>query len=473
MKPRLTLVAMMSLWLLPAALASADPIDDAVRPGPAGPGVALLVMQNGTIVKQQGYGYANVELRVPVTADTLFELASVTKMFTAAGVLLLAQDGKLRLDDPPAKYLPDAPAAWSRVTIRQLLTHTSGLRDYASLDLDWHKHCGEDGFRALLREQPIEFDPGTQWGYSSTGYDILGLLIMQLTGESWSDFLAGRLFAPLGMRPGPDDQRTLANRATGYVLDPRTHQLVNQEANQDRSCPIWPPAASGGLRSSLRDLARWEQALDARAFMSEPSFTDWWTPVRLTNGMRHPYGFGWFLSEQRGQPVLFHTGHSGGFSAEIARYPEQRLAVAYLTNVASVNTEAMVRTVAGLADQRLKLPSVTRRETAADPALTSSLRAVLEAWAASRTTPGMSPSLAATATNSERESFDRHAVGRQLRSAHSLRVTGTDRLSARAVSLLADGSVTAVDAVLETDGNPVPLHFRLDSKNRVVSFTHY
>lgn len=459
--------------LLPAADVAADSIDDFVQgqlESLKTPGIALLVMRNGAIVKEQGYGYSNLELRAPVTPDTLFQSGSIGKMFTAAGILLLAQEGKLRLDDRLSMYFPDAPAAWHRVSIRELLTHTSGIKDYAQInsgDLDYRKDYTDDELLAAMQRLPLEFEPGTQWSYSNSGYVVLGLLITRLAGKDYSDFLAERLFKPLGMQTTQliSERRVTPNRAAGYELD--NHGVL---VNQEWVAPGLNRTADGSLYFSLRDLAAWERALEGRSFMSAKSFTDWWTAVRLTNGSRYPYGFGWVLSEQRGEPVLRHSGAWQGFEAAIVRYPEQQLAVMILANAAQVDATRIARGVAGLVDDRLKLRTTVASRVPPDRALATTLRNVLEAWGAYRSVPGMAPSLAETATGSAQEAHARQDLAKQLRSTRSLNVLGSDRLSKPAVDLLADGSMSAVDALLETDTAPVPVRFHLDAKGRVVSF---
>ena len=308
---------------------------------------------------------------------------------------------------------------------------------------------------------------GTQWSYSNSGYVILGLLITKLAGKDYSDFLAERLFKPLGMQTTQliSERRVTPNRAAGYELD--DHGVV---ANQEWVAPGLNRTADGSLYFSLRDLVAWEKALEGRSFMSEESFAAWWTAVRLANGTRYPYGFGWFLSEQRGEPVIQHGGAWQGFRAAIVRYPEQQLAVMILANAAQVEATEIAREIAGLVDARLQVRTASASPMPPDTVLATTLRDVLEAWGEYRTVPGMAPSLAATATGSAQEAHDRQDVAKHLRSAGSLRVLGSDRLSKPAMNLLADGSVSAVDATLEGDKSPVYVRFRLDAKGRVVSF---
>lgn len=465
--------AVLLVGMMAAASAGADAIDDYVNGQLAAqkiPGVALLVMRHGAVVKAQGYGYANLELEVPVSAETLFQSGSCGKMFTAAGIELLAQDGRLRLDDPLARYYPDAPAAWHRITIRQLLAHTSGIKDYGEAEIDYRKDHTDEELLAAMQKLPIEFEPGTQWSYSNSGYVILGLLTTRLAGRHWSDFQSERIFKPLGMESAQviDDRRITPNRAAGYQLDEQG-KLVNQ----DWVSPSLNRLADGSLYFSLRDLVAWEKALEARSFMNAQAFTEWWTAAQLRNGSRYPHGFGWFLTEQRGQPVVMHPGSWQGFTSAIQRYPEQQLAVMVLTNSAQGDPEKIAREVAGLVDGQLRMRPPSSPEFSAGTARAAALRDVLEAWSQYRVSPTMAPSLAARNTGSAAEAYSRQTMWDQLRKARAWRIVGTDRLSKPAAALLADGTVSAVDAVLETDAAPVMFRFRMDGKDRVVDFSTF
>lgn len=178
-----------------------DAIDDFVTEAMAQkkiPGVAVLVMRDGEIERAKGYGLANLEHQVPVTSETLFQSGSIGKMFTAAGILLLAEEGKVSLDDRLARFFPEGPSSWHRITIRHLLTHTSGIKDYGD-EFDYKKSYTDDEMLAVMQQLPLEFEPGTQWSYSNSGYLILGLLTTKVAGKHWGEFQAERIFRPLGM----------------------------------------------------------------------------------------------------------------------------------------------------------------------------------------------------------------------------------------------------------------------------------
>ena len=471
-RPRLTIAAVGSLLLsgLFSLPLSADAIDDYVTAQLAAgkiPGVALLVMQDGVVVKEQGYGYANLEHKVPVTPQTIFQSASTGKQFTAAGILLLAEDGKLGLDDSLARHFPGAPPSWQRITVRNLLTHTSGLKDYGD-EFDYRRDYTDEELLAIMQKLPLEFEPGTQWSYSNSGYLILGLLTTRLAGKHWGDFQAERLFVPLGMKTTRmiSEADLVPNRAAGYEVNDK-----GEVVNQQWISPTFYRCADGSLYFSIRDLAAWEKALETGAFLKPANLAAWWTPVRLANGTNFPYGFGWSLSEQRGQAVIEHSGSWAGFRAMISRYPEQRLAVMVLANSAVAEAGTMAHVIAGLVDERLRAHPSIESPKPADAALAATLRGVLEAWGSSRTSPAMSQALAETASGSAGEAADRRETAEQLRTARSFHLLGMDELSAAAIALLADGSVRAVDALLETEQDSVRYRFRLDAQGRVVGFT--
>lgn len=460
--------ALVSLVAAAPSPLAADAVDDYVTKHLAEhkiPGAAVLVMRDGAIERARGYGLADVEHGVPVTDETIFQSGSVGKMFTAAGILKLVDDGKLRLDDRLAQHLP-GPAAWHRITLRHLLTHTSGLKDYGE-EFDFRKDYTDDEFLAVMRKLPLEFEPGTQWSYSNSGYLILGQLTSKLAGEHWSDFQAKRIFAPLGMTTTRviSERDIVPHRAAGYELDAQ-----GALKNQEWVAPPFNRCADGALYFSLRDLAAWERALAAASFLSPDSFAAWWTPVALAGGRSYPYGFGWSFAEQRGERVIEHGGSWQGFRAAIVRYPERRLAVAVLTNLAQAEPEAMAHAIAGLVEPRLALRDATATAADPDPARTARLREILAAWSEFRVTPAMSPSLAATASGSAREAGDRRRTGARLAQATAFRYLGEDALTPDAARQVGGGAARAVDVALETPDARFVYRLRLDAAGRVLSF---
>ncbi len=298
------------------------------------PGLALAVISHGRVIKARGYGFANVELRVPATDSTVFQSGSVGKQFTAAGVLLLVEDGKLGLDDPVTKYLPEGDTVWRGITVRHLLTHTSGIHEYEedadSSLVDMRHDYSEDELVRVAARHPLDFAPGTRWSYSNTGYMLLGAIIHRVSGKFYGDLLAERVFKPLGMRTARviSEADIVHNRADGYRL------VDGQIKNQEWVAPSLNTTADGALYLTVRDLVAWDQGLTAGRILSARSRTAMWTPAKLAGDGSVDYGFGWGLAPYRGHHAIGHTGSWQGFKAMIQRFPDDSLSVIVLANLA-------------------------------------------------------------------------------------------------------------------------------------------
>jgi len=431
------------------------------------PGASVAILRSGMVVKIQGYGMANLELDTPATPDTIYQSGSLGKQFTAAGILMLAEDGKLALDDRLAKHFPEGPSSWHRITVRHLLTHTSGLRDYGSDEIDFRRDYSEEDLLKVVRTIPLEFEPGTQWSYSNTGYLVLGLLTSRLAGTHWSDFQAKRIFQPLGMGTTRviSERDIVPNRAAGYELDD-----TGEVKNQEWVAPSLNRLADGALYFSVKDLAAWETALHARRFMKPASFEAWWTPASLGERLTYPYGFGWGLGEQRGHRLIEHGGSWQGFRTAIARYVDQGLTVIVLANLAQAQPETMAHEIAGLVEPVLKRPDPSRTERDPDAARTARLRDVLNAWANYRRTPVLAEGLASTATGSRREASQRRTTSQRLAEMTAFRYLGEDDLSARPLTIRGDAVERSVYYALDTKEARHVYRFHLSSDGRVVDF---
>ena len=306
------------------------------------PGCALMVRYNGKVVLAAGYGFANLEHNVPVTPQTVFQSGSVGKQFTAMAVMILIEEKKLDLDDPISKYL-DVPNAWSAITVRHLLTHTSGLGDYPEKFSLQQDHT-EDDLLNMIKAQPLGFAPGEKSSYSNLGYVMLGILIHKVSGEFYGDLLQKRVFTPLGMSHTRviSEADIIPNRAAGYRLKNGTLK------NQEWVAPITNTTADGSLYFTIEDLAKWDEALEKRKILSKAGVEQLWTPVRLNDGSVAPYGFGWHVAKtDSGHRLVEHGGVGQGFAAYIGRYPDDRLSVAALCNRAGARAGYIAKSVAG------------------------------------------------------------------------------------------------------------------------------
>ena len=355
-----------------APTARADRTDDLIRAEMQRrhiPGLALAVIRDGRIVKAQGYGLASVELNVPVTTDTVFEIGSVTKQITAAAIMLLVQDGKLRLDDPVSRHLPGTPASWSSITVRHLLTHTSGIRNYTGLPgFELSRRLKRDDFIRAIAGFPLSFAPGESWSYSNTGYNLLGLIIAEVSGQSYWQFVTERIFRPLGMNATRDRDPldVIPLRANGYE---RQNDML-----RGRDYDLTDVFSAGAIVSTVMDLARWDAALNSERLLSRSSLEQIWTPARLNNGNPHPYGLGWYIEALRGQRVIRHSGQTAGFAASLARYPDSRLTVIVLCNLGELGIAGRI----GLGVAKIYNPALSlralRAQTDPDPQTTALLR---------------------------------------------------------------------------------------------------
>ena len=220
------------------------------------PGLAIAVIDHGKVILAQGYGYANLEHQVPVITDTVFQSGSVGKQFTSTAVMLFVQDGKLALDDPITRYLPEAPPEWAAIRIHHLLTHTSGIRDYGyEASYDTRRAVTEADLVRMACAQPLEFQPGERYSYSNTGYLLLGAILDRIGGRHYSEVLRDRVFRPLGMESARliDEAAIVPHRAAGY------HLVAGRIANQQWVAPEQNTTADGSLYLSLKDMIAWDR----------------------------------------------------------------------------------------------------------------------------------------------------------------------------------------------------------------------
>lgn len=288
------------------------------------PGLAVAVVKDGKAVKARGYGLANVELNVPATKDTVFEIGSITKQFTATLILQLVEDQKLRLDDAVNRHLGGTPAAWNGVTLRHLLNHTSGITNYNSLSgFEVTKKLNADTFLKQIAPHPLMFPPGQAWSYCNSAYNVLGYVIERVSGKSYWEVLRERVFLPAAMTASQsrDQQIVITNRASGYEIE--NGRLVNRDPD------LTDVFAAGAITSTVVDLIKWDTA----RLISESSREEMCKAARLNNGTLVQYGLGTRLENYQGRKNIGHGGSTSGFSASYQKFPEEKLTVIVLCNL--------------------------------------------------------------------------------------------------------------------------------------------
>lgn len=338
---------------------------------------SVAVTRSGQTLFEGGYGFANVEHRVPNTVEVKFRLGSVTKPFTAMAILHLADQGKLSLNDPISKHLSDLPEAWHEVTIHHLLTHTSGIYNYTDVAEVMRKAirlpATPTEVIATVREMPLEFAPGERFAYSNTGYVILGSIIERVSGETYEVFMRRAIFGPLGLADTGYDRSSaiLPGRASGYM------ERGGLKVNAPYIDTDWPHAA-GALYSTVRDMVRWCHALDERQLLSESAYTRMYTPPSLhgddeanantVSGSAERYACGWEIGRRGTRLMYAHGGAIHGFQAKIIRLPDEKLNVVVLGNVMQGLVSQVANELAAIAlGEEVDLPRV-REAVAIDPA---------------------------------------------------------------------------------------------------------
>ena len=338
---RSVIVCLTSLALLAApAQGQSDAITEYVRAQLDWrliPGVSFAVMKAGRIVRAEAHGVASRESNDKASVTTAFQMGSVGKQFTAAAILLLHQEGRLQLDSAIPQYLPGTPSAWQGMTIRHLLTHTSGLGDYDNaIQNNLDREYSRDALMSLIASQAPTFRPGAGFQYSNSGYVLLGLIVEAVSGEHLGDFLAKRIFGPLQMTASGMVGRTgmPSGAASGYRL---ADGVVSRAPSVSRSLNS---TGDGSLYSTVLDMAKWDAALYRDDLLNAASRRAMWTAVRLNDRTTRAYGFGWGLGSFRNHRIVEHGGSWQGFAAHVVRYPDDRISVVVLTNLTGVGNTA-------------------------------------------------------------------------------------------------------------------------------------
>jgi CubicO group peptidase (beta-lactamase class C family) len=319
------------------------------------PGASVIVIRDGKVLYRHAYGLADVEGHVAASTATNYRLASVTKQFTAMAVLILVERKRLSLDDDLTKFFPDYPAYGKQVTIRHLLTHTSGLRAYEDLiETTGSKTAGAtertaqlkdlDVLDLLKRQDGTYFAPGSEWRYSNTGYAHLALIVEKASGMRFAAFLKKNIFDPLHMSGTvafEDGISTVRNRAYGYTERGNGFERTDQSLTS-------AVLGDGGIYSSVEDLFRWDQALYTTRLVRAETLQTAYTPAVLSGGKKTSYGFGWDIGEYRGLKTVRHGGSTMGFRTHIIRFPEKRFSAIVLINRSNAKPEEIADRIADL-----------------------------------------------------------------------------------------------------------------------------
>lgn len=298
-----------------------------------GTGATVLVSQKGKILYHKAFGMANLELGVPMRTDHVFRIGSVTKQFTGAAILKLAEEGKLSVQDELTKFLPDYPTQGKKITVEHLLTHTSGIKSYTGMK-EWDGQVQRKDFTPLelvdyFKNQPMDFEPDAQWEYNNSGYILLGCIIEKVSGKSYGEYISEQFFKPLGMKNSyyGDTKPLIKNRASGYSQGDVEGNFVNADF-----LSMTQPYAAGSLLSTVEDLNLWTRALHGGKVLKPESLKKATTPYILPNGTNTHYGYGLQMSNLLGSTTVEHSGGIHGFLSDLVYLPKEEVCVAILTN---------------------------------------------------------------------------------------------------------------------------------------------
>lgn len=377
-------------------IAPISPADDAVDSYIAAemtarhiPGLSLCVARDDRIIKTRSYGLASVELNIPATEHTEFAIASMTKSITASAIMLLVQDGKLNLDDPITKYFAGLPDSWKPITVRHLLTHTSGIKDhyhdfpiFPTVNLDRRLEYTDSEYVKAHVDAGLNFTPGEHWAYSGSNYALLGMIITKVTGRPYTEFVSRRIFSPLGMNDTHfiDLAKIIPNRAAGYWWKDSALK------NGGYTGQTFSGAADVSVITSAGDLCKWSIGLTSGQIWKKSTVSQMWMPARLSNGevastvLGREYGLGWLVGLHNGYSMITHNGSFvTGFTSAIASFPGRKLTVVLLTNQWDTDPVAMLLSVAGLYDAELIPPNRLTVRADPRPELTGNTKLLLSA----------------------------------------------------------------------------------------------
>ncbi|MCY7345539.1 MAG: beta-lactamase family protein [Pyrinomonadaceae bacterium] len=372
------IVFVMTLMFCVSVSVKADEVDSYIETQMRNlhiPGISLAVVRDGRIVKTKGYGLANIEANSAAAPKTVYEIGSITKQFTAAAVMMLIEEGKVRLDNKISKYFPDAPTAWNQITVRHLLSHTSGIQNHVAVPGYLNRFKTNLSFETTpTREEvlkdffklPSEFEPGETWAYDNTGYYLLGFIIEKASGKSYYQFLDERIFKPLSMTStrSTDTRPIVPKRASGY-------EWVNDKFENR---PVLLPTiafSAGTILSTALDMAKLDVALYTEKLLKKSTLEQMWTPAKTNDGAlaSFDYGFGWFIDNYHGHRIVQHAGGTPGFSSVIYRFTNDKLTIIILSNHSDRFLDHLAIDIAGM-----YVPALKRPEGKTDPDAMTTLK---------------------------------------------------------------------------------------------------
>ncbi|MCC7392257.1 beta-lactamase family protein [Candidatus Sumerlaeota bacterium] len=294
------------------------------------PGCSVLVIDRGKVIFEKSYGVANLEDNIPATPETNYRIASVSKQFTAMATLILVDKGRISLDDSIRKFLPELPDYAELITVRHLLNHTSGIKDYEDL---YDKNIttpllDADVLKLLAAQSAGDFKPGEKYSYSNSGYALLALIVERVSGKRYAQFLHDEIFVPVGMTNSVAFEKGISevsDRAYGYERDGGEWKFADQSMTSS-------VLGDGGIYTSLRDYAKWDHALRRKKLISPALLEEAYTAGKLNDGTPIKYGYGWKIDEKGGMKEVWHTGSTTGFNHSVHRIPERGLCVAVFSN---------------------------------------------------------------------------------------------------------------------------------------------
>jgi len=330
---------------------------------PNSPGCALGVYRNGSIAYAHGYGVASLELGVPINPQTVFDIGSTSKQFTAFSILLLQQQGKLSVDDDIRKFMPEIPDYGTRITLHHLMTHTSGMRDYAGLfDLagvpEQNLTNDQDAIALIVRQKALNFMPGDEWDYSNTGFFLLSQVVKRVTGKTLRDFDQENIFTPLGMASTQifnDHTLVIPHRATGYTYD-REHKRFGVEMSN------FEQTGDGSIQTSVEDLQKWDENFYTGKLGGSDLIKQMQVVGKLNNGEEQEYAGGLEITKYRGEPAVRHGGAWAGYRAELLRFPRQHTSIVVLCNVAQSVPEKRANRVADIILSQTLAPAAEKAD---------------------------------------------------------------------------------------------------------------